>query len=215
MPEISMTYGSVDTIALAKETRDQAKELYTDWDKRAVGYDNINSDSVIVDVGGYRGRWSYQMAVRYNPNLFIFEPQPWCCEAMKELLKDYKAQIYPFALGTKKGSFPICNFETDGCSFEEELAGEHRTLGGSLPMRKMSTEFEIIGLDHIDVMHMNIEGGEMTLVPHMLKNNIFPEILLLQHHDPVYTQDMYTMLGKHYDLLYDYGTILSAWRFNV
>lgn len=34
----------------------------------------LNSNSVVIEFGGYLGRWSKEIQNRYNPNLYIFEP---------------------------------------------------------------------------------------------------------------------------------------------
>jgi FkbM family methyltransferase len=214
MTIINMTYGQVDTDVIAENVRNSAM-VFTreqEWEIRSVGWEHLTHDSVVVEIGGYTGTWAYRMAKRFNPNLFIFEPQEWCCAVLKKLLEGYDTHIYPFALGAKKGSFPVCNYETDGCSFEKINAGVEREYNHTLPMKKMSTEFEIIGLAHIDLMHMNIEGSELTLIPHMLKNNIIPDIFLLQYHDETHRPILFSQLEKHYIQLFNYGTILSAWK---
>ena len=50
----------------------------------------IDENSIVFEIGGYEGRWSLQMAEKYNPRLYIFEPQDWARERCREKLKDYE-----------------------------------------------------------------------------------------------------------------------------
>jgi FkbM family methyltransferase len=224
MTKINVSYGEVDTGVMVAQINKVSK-IYPPqfpWDKLAVEWPELTSDSVVVDVGGYTGTWSLRMSEFYNPKLFVFEPQEWCCIILKELLSGKNATVYQFALGTTTGSFPVYSsyndyYENDGCSFVEFLdKGRNRTnMKATLPMREIGKEFKDIGLNHIDLMHMNIEGGEYELVPYMFKQNIFPEIFLLQSHSELLDRagTLTKYLSKYYTVIWDYGTVaLSAYR---
>lgn len=50
------------------------------------------------------------------------------------------------------------------------------------PVRKLSTIMDQIGHDHIDLLKLDIEGGEYDVIDDMLKANILPTQLLVEFH---------------------------------
>jgi FkbM family methyltransferase len=214
MIKVGMSFGKIDIDELVKITHDLSlmNDSSPKWDKDAVTWNHIGKDSVVVDIGGYTGRWSYQMARKYNPNLFIFEPQSWCCFVLEKLLREYNATICNYALGLRTGEFSVYHYETDGCSFKEIIAGETRKASHKLSMREISNEFKDMGLSHIDLLHMNAEGIEFDLIPYMFSNNIFPDVLMFQLHEADRIDKLYSLVQEYYTNLFEYGTRLSAWK---
>src|SRR5512135_1596000 len=120
MTQIPMSYGHIDLETFIEHTKELARDIYEGhpWEKTAVEWTEINDKSVVVEVGAYHGLWAFRMAERYNPRLFLFEPQPWCESIIRGVMKGYKYKLYPFALGDKTGDFPVFEYENDGCTFD-------------------------------------------------------------------------------------------------
>ena len=194
----------------AQAVRDHAASFNFEWDIRAVDWPQLNQDSVVVEVGGYTGRWSLQIADRYKSNMIIFEPQVWCCVVMEEVFEEYKAKIYPFGLAMKDSEEQVTEFGTDGCTVvpRSYITG----LTRALVFKEIHGVFYSEGLKHIDMMMINIEGGEFTLIPHMLKVGILPEILMVQFHGPEKMLETRKDMNKYYIPIWDYSEALSAWK---
>lgn len=194
---------------LVAETRHAAANPEHPWDKRALEWP-LTRESTVIDVGGYKGRWALQIAERHHPRLYVFEPQPWAADVCREVLGD-RAVIIPNALGMSDGTFSMARFETDGCTF----VNGNGPLGA---MHEISAAFAEYGITHIDLMMMNIEGYEYTLIPHMLDKGIHPQRLMVQFHtfaDPDGTKlaDIHDRLaGLGYTIPWSYGTQLTAWE---
>lgn len=190
------------------ETRDAASRFDHVWDWRAIDWP-LDFSSVVVEVGGYKGRWALQIAERYHPRLFVFEPQPWACNVCRAVLGN-RAQVYNVALGDQDGTFPMGDWEGDGCSFVKPGAGEGqmREIGGMLD--------QCLIRHRIDLMLVNIEGYEYTLLPHMFDQGIYPERLMVQFHkfaDPEEhgARAIQQRMTGRYRLAWDYG-VLTAWE---
>lgn len=197
------------TSPLALETIAAAQRFDHPWDERAVDWP-LTSASTVVEVGGYKGRWALQIAERYAPRLYVFEPQGWAYEVCKEVLGD-RAMVLPYALGAENATLPMAAFETDGCTF----------VGGDGPMaemREIGEAFAELEIDHIDLMLMNIEGYEYTLIPHMIKSDVvLPQRLMVQFHTHAErlgdeTSLIYAALAMlGYRVAWTYGAVLTAW----
>lgn len=195
----------------AAETRGAAKIIEHEWDRRALDWP-LTYTSIVVEVGGYKGRWALQIQERYFPKLYVFEPQPWAYAVCKEVLSK-RATVLNYGLGVEDAWLPMGEWESDGCSFVKE---DER--GACATMRWIVTAFTELGLDHIDLMLINIEGYEYTLIPHMLDRGILPQRLMVQFHtfaDPTgergaAIQGQLDRLG--YRVVWTYGEVLTAWE---
>jgi FkbM family methyltransferase len=197
---------------LAAETRAAAANIEHEWDRRAIDWP-LTRDSVVVEVGGYKGRWALQIAERYNPRLYVFEPQSWAAQVCREVLGDL-AEVLPFGIGVEDGYFMMGEYETDGCSFAKEPGDDYALC----QMKDVSAAFTDLQFDHIDLMLVNIEGYEYTLIPHMLNQGIHPSRLMVQFHtfaDPKGEQGraIEGRLGElGYRMAWTYGEVLTAWE---
>lgn len=196
--------------AWADEARVSAETVEHEWDRRALDWP-LGPESVVVEVGGYKGRWALQIAERYAPLLYVFEPQPWAFQTLCEVLGE-RAEILPYALGTEDGTLPMGEWETNGCSFVSNQAPF-----GVGRMREIAGAFHELEIESVDLMLINIEGYEYTLIPHMLDRGIHPKALMVQFHDYA---DPYgrgaTAIGHRFDALgyrleWEYRGGLTAW----
>lgn len=188
-------------------------EMMHEWDKRALDWP-LTNDSVVVEVGGYIGRWSLQIAQKFNPRLYVFEPQGWAYEVCVEVLKSYpNAHVFNYALGTMNTTMTMGNYGTDGCSFVDN------TTGKTAPehMQEIGTVVRSLGLTNIDLMLINVEGYEYKLLLRMLQTKLLPDRLMVQFHTMfdetgVMLQALTEQLAEYYEMVWDYGVVLKAWQ---
>lgn len=188
------------------EAKASAAAIEHPWDARALDWP-LTAESVVVEVGGYKGRWALQIAARYQPRLFVFEPQPWAYDVCKAALGD-SATVLNYGLGDQDRVATMSKWETDGGTLMLTTDTTNQVR-----LREISTIFKQLEITHIDLLLMNIEGYEHTLLPHMLDQGIYPDRLMVQMHD--FAGDSAVMrarLARIYRLLWDYGDVLTAWE---
>lgn len=193
-----------------KEAKESAERFDNEWDRLAVHWP-LTSESIVFEIGSFKGRWAYQIATRYNPRLYCFEPQGWAYEVTWEVLREFtNAWVYNFGLGVVPGNVGMVNTGTDGCSFvPDDSKGEDRFLIEDI---ETFTSENLKGAD-IDLCLINIEGYEYTLIPCMMEKNIKPRWLMVQcHGNPTDYQKLRDLLGQSYNVLWDYGMTLTAWE---
>jgi FkbM family methyltransferase len=196
---------------LVAEAKAAAANVEHVWDRAALDWP-LTSESVVVEVGGYKGRWALQIAERYAPRLYVFEPQPWAAMTCKAALGD-RAQVLNYGLGDRADLLPMGNWETDGCTFLQH--GEHYGA-----VAEIGETFAALGITQIDLLLMNIEGYEYTLLPHMLDRGILPRRLMVQFH---IFDDYGVGMGRLFDrlavagyrVLWTYGVVLTAWERDI
>lgn len=196
--------------------------LEHEWDKRSVDFP-LKPGAVVLDIGGYKGRWSLEMAKRYpESRIFFFEPQEWAFKIAKGELSEFPGvQLYKYGLGVESGIFEMEEFETDGASFilghsQRQQAGEGHLVAMEDWLIAAQAER---GLDRIDLIMMNIEAYEFKLIPYMIEKGILQRVgyFMCQFHPRNYEQqdefeDLRKKLAGFMDVHFDYGIMLMCWK---
>lgn len=158
----------------------------------------LNSRSVVFDVGGYEGQWTYDLVKRcsivcpecqckQDPYVYIFEPVKSHFDKCAERFTEYsKVRVQNFGLSNRDYHSDITIDEAASC------------LHGPCPWRKPGpkpTEHVYIWdiarfvydnkIETIDLMSINIEGEEYDLLKRMFETGIMAQTknIQVQFHD--------------------------------
>lgn len=137
----------------------------------------LGPDSVVVDLGGYVGDFAQAIHERYGSVVHAFEPMPKFAEqARARFSGNDKVRIYGFGLGAEDGSFALSD---DGpASSFVELGKTHRHQ--VCEVRAIAPVLRELNIDKIDLMKINIEGGEYDVLPALIDAGRLPDIRHLQ-----------------------------------
>lgn len=119
----------------------------------------LNPDSVVWDLGGYHGDFAAQINQRYGCWIFVFEPMPSFhaqCDARFAGIDNVKC--LKFGLSDKAGWFDISE-SADASSF---VRGNG--LGQQAELRPVTDMFAELGVNCVDLLKINIEGGGVRSV---------------------------------------------------
>lgn len=197
--------------AMVEDVKRRAANPEYVWDTRAIDWP-LDEQSTVVEVGGYCGRWALQIVERYHPRLFVFEPQQWAWNVCATVLAD-SATVLNYGLGDRDVVLPMGNWETDGCSLVNVVGTQ--SYG---QVRETKQAFKSLEIAEIDLLLMNIEGYEYTLLPYMLDKGILPRRLMVQYHlfgDPyglIMAQHWTRLEELGYKIAWTYGIMLTAWE---
>lgn len=176
---------------------------------------NLNKDSIVFDLGGFKGEWSKDIFSRYGCNIFIFEPVSEFEKNIRlKFLKNEKIRIFNFGLAekTKRTSISICNDASSiyikNDSQEEEII-----------LKKASDFFDENSISHIDLMKINIEGGEYDLLEHLIETKyvLLIDNIQVQFHNflPGAENRMKRIqkeLSKSHSLTFQYKFVWENWK---
>jgi len=136
-------------------------------------YDLI-PDSVVFDVGGFEGNWASDIFAMYQSTIHVFEPVGTFHEAIAvRFRRNAKIHVHPFGLADHDGQTRI-SLESDRSSVHRAGAGERAEL------RSFAGFLEQQRINHIDLLKINIEGGEYELLEHILDQDLQGRIVDIQ-----------------------------------
>lgn len=174
----------------------------------------LSEDSVVFDVGGYKGDWAEAIAQKYNPYIYIFEPIPnFYANIVGRFRSNSKVSVFNFGLldETKNDVISFCD---DGSSLYRR--GATRIEVTLVDLAEFLTERKI---KEIDLIKINIEGGEYPLLKRMLASNIVNRChdIQVQFHEfyPNATElreEIRASLQCTHFLTYDYYFVWENWR---
>ncbi len=129
----------------------------------------MNPASQVFDLGGYEGQWASDIYSRYCCAIHVFEPvEEYADRIRRRFAKNPSIVVHPFGLSG------------DGSSAFRAAA---QTCAGRIV--KMGDFWAAQGITHIDLIKINIEGGEYELLEHLLDTGLVARIENIQvqfHH---------------------------------
>lgn len=134
-------------------------------------------DSVVIDLGGYRGDFAFAVNRRFGCRVFVYEPMPSFFEACAHRFRSNpRVECRPYGLSSKTGQFDLSVCE-DASSF---VQGRHDAIGVKAELRPVVQELDRLGLANVDLLKVNIEGGEYELLSSLLESGAISRIRFLQ-----------------------------------
>lgn len=140
----------------------QAEWQARDLEHLRYEYD-LSPDDLAIDIGAYRGEWAQEIHARYGCKLILIEPGPWIVgvefgEVVNKAASDHDGIL----------KFGGAYYYT---SAHEEPTHEYECFDINTLLEKHN---------EIALVKMNVEGGEYTLLPHIIGARLHKRIRNLQ-----------------------------------
>lgn len=176
----------------------------------------LDSFSIVVDVGGYEGQWSSDIFSKYCCSIFIFEPVEKFYEEISSRFKyNNKIKVYKAGLSSEDKDIKISLLNDSSSLFKSDENTENiKILDASIFFIKNN-------IKNIDLIKINIEGSEYELLENLISNDIIKNIhnIQVQFHDFVPNakermEKIQTELLKTHHLTYQYEFVWENWEIN-
>jgi len=143
-------------------------------------YDFIDTNSVVFDLGGYKGEWSGDIYSRYRPKIYVFEVyKPYFENIQKRFLKNPDIQVYNYGLAGEDRVEMIAVDEYSTSTFKKSSDMV------KISLRDVEDFFSREKIAQVDLMKINIEGGEYELLERLINTSLIKRVknLQIQFHD--------------------------------
>jgi FkbM family methyltransferase len=144
-----------------------------------VEYD-LSDTSVVFDVGGFEGNWSAEIFARYAPKIFIFEPYPpYLLRLTNRFKRNKSIKIIPSGLGGRNEKVLFFGGGDWSSTFERhDIKGSD--LNYEVQILNILEFIEDNSISKIDLIKINIEGGEYELLESLINDPIILNVKNLQ-----------------------------------
>ncbi|MBS1572457.1 MAG: FkbM family methyltransferase [Bacteroidetes bacterium] len=175
---------------------------------------NLSEHSVVVDLGGYKGQWASDIYGMYRCNVFVFEPARKFFHLLcNRFAKNDNIKIFNYALGNKNDTELIFMNADSSSTIKMEGTPEEITF------KRFDETMKELGIGHIDLIKINIEGGEYDLLDYLIETGWTNKIdnIQVQFHDffPNAQERMrkiQTLLGSSHFLTYQFEFVWENWQ---
>lgn len=174
---------------------------------------DLNPTSQVFDLGGYEGQWTSDIHARYGCTVHVFEPVGEYVDNIRQrFTKNDKVAVHPFGLGVANTTLQI------GLGGDRSSAFQAATETRTGRIVKMEEFLATQGITHINLMKINIEGGEYELLEYLLDTGLVAQIadIQVQFHDFVPDAEarmraIQTRLRQTHSLTYQVEFVWENW----
>jgi FkbM family methyltransferase len=176
---------------------------------------DLDENSLVFDLGGYEGQWTSDIFSTYCCWIHVFELVEELADKMeKRFSRNERIVVHRFGLSSENR---IVQVSVNGTSSSIYRLGNDVREGRLIRAVDFMRENHI---EKIDLMKINIEGGEYDLLDHLIESGYAPRIknIEVQFHDhcvPNAEQRMsniQSQLKRTHYLTYQYLFVWENWR---
>jgi FkbM family methyltransferase len=209
---------SVISLKTNKDSRIQMKRClpwFKDNGDKTLRLDyQLDSRSVVFDLGGYEGQWASDIFSKYSCYIHVFEPHPaYCLNIKKRFYPNPKITVYEFGLSNENKKLEM-NVSFDSSSLYKR-GGEFVDIC----LVDCRDFFKTNRVSQIDLLKINIEGGEYDLLECLVETHYLKNIknIQIQFHDFVpqaleRMRNIQTRLSDTHTLTYQYEFVWENWK---
>jgi FkbM family methyltransferase len=173
----------------------------------------LDDNSIVFDLGGYKGEWANNIHCKYGCNVIIFEPINKYYDLIKNKFShNKKIQLFKAGLGARNEKVLMSVAAESTSQFK---VNENST---EVDIYSISDFFNNKNISRVDLMKINIEGGEYELLENMVELGLVNKIqnIQVQFHDfipnaEVRMKKIQSQLAKTHKLTYQYEFVWENW----
>lgn len=179
----------------------------------------LDVNSIVFDLGGYEGDWAAAIHERYGCVIHVFEPVRGFLEVIQARFR-HDSGIFTYGYGLHSGNEVATIRLADNASsvFGSGEASARDAGTEEIRLRDVAEVLQELGVTSIDLMKVNIEGGEYDLIERLIDTGLIRNIehIQVQFHSFVpdakrrRDQIRQRLRETHY-CSYDYEFIWESW----
>jgi FkbM family methyltransferase len=178
---------------------------------------SLDEHSVVFDVGGHEGEWAQQIRERYNPNIHIFEPDHFSLDKLRTTYGgDAKVKFHAFGLAATDRTAILHHASMGSTIYSSSPAVVSES--SAIALRDVRGVVLELGVTEIDLIKMNIEGGEYELLNRMIETGLHLRCrcIRVQFHEWIpgahaKRRFIKAALGESHDIEWQYEFVWESW----
>lgn len=142
----------------------------------------LTEQSLVLDVGGYVGDFANSIVQQFGCRVMVFEPMPaFYQQCASRFASNPRIAVHGFGLGSCDEELRLSDSD-DASSFFRQGRSDGTVIA---QVRDIAKVWQELGLERVDLMKINIEGGEYPLLGRMIDQGLAQRVnnLQIQFHD--------------------------------
>ena len=184
-------------------------------DKTLRLYYDLRKDSLVFDVGGYEGQWTSDIYSMYRCQVHVFEPvEEYAKNIERRFFNNPDIVVHPFGLSDRNWTTKL--------ALDKDSTSAFKPINTSVDASfvEAAAFFADNNITFIDLLKVNIEGGEYDLLDYLLdicsESNIRIGNIQVQFHDfipnaTIRMDDIHKRLSITHELTYQYMFVWENW----
>jgi len=128
-------------------------------------YPELNEKSIVLDLGGYEGDFAQAINKKYKCKVYLFEPHPKFYKiCLEKFSGNDQINVFNYGLLDKEGKFSLSDTSKSSSFFNPNHTKEK---GIKCQVKEFFNTLENLQIYKVDLMKINIEGGEFPLLQHI------------------------------------------------
>jgi FkbM family methyltransferase len=177
-------------------------------------FDGLDANSVVFDVGGFEGNWADEVFNAYGATIHVFEPHPeFASQIEQRFSNNDKVVSHAVALGGAEGTLDLSDDGDASSVFVKQDGAKQGRVA------EVGAYIDTLGVKQIDLMKMNIEGGEYDLLPALIATGQIAKVGTLQVQFHLYGPEFIEMrqrivdeIEKTHDPVWSYPFVWEQWQ---
>jgi FkbM family methyltransferase len=177
----------------------------------------LDENSLVFDVGGYRGDFSAKIHCRYNCKTIVFEPVKEYHKKIQDRFKyNEKIKVFNIGLAGRSCDAEITVDKASSSLFRKFRINNPSEVAHLISINDFLKNNKIL---QIDLIKINIEGSEYDLLDSIIDNQIIKKIEYLQIQYHLFVPNAQERrskitheLQKTHELMWDYPFVWESWK---
>ena len=183
----------------------------------------LDENSVVIDLGAYKGVWAFQLNRRVKCKIYLLEPIKKFTDFLDMKYKNYKnIKILKFGISTENKELYVPNEKLNNDATDLLNIDNENKTGEKIELITLEKLMGDNNLTKIDLIQINIEGFEYDILENWIESGLINKIrtLQIQFHpfdgiiDPIERRKKIqsNLLSLGYKLKYKYDWVWECWE---
>jgi FkbM family methyltransferase len=166
----------IDKRAHKRRYRRMVKRWYDDGGDYRFRFDYpLDTASMVLDLGGYQGLWASDLYSRYRCRILVFEPVASFANEIRERFRhNDDIEVCQFGLGARSRTETIHVCGASSSLYKKKARTEQ------VRIVDVKEWFDVNGTGSVQLMKVNIEGGEFELLERLIDTGLIAAIEHIQ-----------------------------------
>ena len=177
----------------------------------------LNNESLVFVIGAFEGDYLGKLHQKFQCKIYGFEPiDDYFDILMNKFKENQNIKLFNFGLSDKS---EMVKFSKIGESSSEYVSGEQYI---EVYLKSVTQFMEELNIDLIDLVYMNIEGGEYSVLNQLIDDGLINKIkhLQVQYHkvdskSHLYRKKINTKLKTSHIRKFNYPFIWERWDLKI